>query len=112
MSSTTKKSTITLSELILLLVLGAVVVLGLNYIAMPVESGTGKLLHPAVVAGDISSLLFVKMFIWLAAFLGILVALRGVTCDLWDKALGTERSVPAAMIIVGIAISLAWVIGR
>jgi len=110
--TTAKKRTITLSEFILLLVLAGITLFGLNFLAMPVESGSGKLLHPTVIAGDISSLLFVKIFIWFAAFMGILIALRGVSSDLWDQAIGPEKSQPAANIIVGIALALAWVIGR
>ena len=112
MSAEKKQRTITLSEFILLLVLAGITLFALNYLAMPVESGSGKLLHPVVVAGDISSLLFVKMLIWFAAFMGILISIRGVSCDLWEKALGPEKSQQAASIIVGIGLSLAWVIGR
>jgi len=107
-----KTRAITLSEFFTIFLMAAVCVIGLNWFAMPVESGNGAMLSPARIAGDISSLTYVKILIWFTSFVGILVGLRGVSCDLWEKALGPDKSQPAATIIIGIALALGWVIGR
>ena len=112
MSETKKTRAITLSEFGTIFVLTAICFISLKWLALPVESGNGSMLSPSTIAGDISALVIVKILLWFTAFLGILVGLRGVSCDLWEQAIGPDRSQPAATIIVGIALALAWVIGR
>lgn len=102
-----KHETITLSEVMMIIIALALVYFGLTKMALPVQ-GT----PPSVIAGDIASLIFVKIAVWVVAFIGIIYALRGVKLNLWQMALGKAQSIPAAMIIVSIAGSLAWIVSR